>query len=231
MSNKQTLEISQIIRESKYQVRSSSDQRTITKYRKVLLSGSKMPPITVAKVEDSYFLVDGWHRLAALEQTDHGGTVEAEVVDATQREVYWLAAKANLTHGLPLKSKEIRSVFRAYISARKHLDGERTRPYREIAQDIGGLNSHMTIRRWMIKDFPKIAQRMGGEAGHAEGGQRSHHSDEETWVSAAARELDNVRARFNGNPKDKSGRTALLEHLHEMVTEIEVEMRWTESAF
>jgi hypothetical protein len=225
------LEISQIIRESKYQVRSGSDKRTITKYRKVFLSGTKMPPITVAKVEDSYFLVDGWHRLAAFEQIDNGGCIEVEVIDTTHREVYWLAAKANLKHGLPLKSKEIRAVFRAYISARKHLDGDRTRSYREIAQDIGGLNSHMTIRRWMIKDFPKIAQRMGGEDGHADGGQRPHGSEEETWVSAAARELDNVRARFNGNPKDKTGRTALLEYMHEIVTEIEVEMRWTEGAF
>jgi hypothetical protein len=121
-----------------------------------------MPPLTVARVNGALVLVDGWHRLGALHQI---GRWEAEVnvVDATERETYWLAARANLTHGLPLKPRELRKVFRSYVRARQHRDGDRIKSYREIAEETGGNCGHTTVRNWMFSDFPKIAREMGGK--------------------------------------------------------------------
>jgi hypothetical protein len=121
-----------------------------------------MPPIKVALIEDARVVVDGWHRLAALEKIGRY-EVEGEIVKATAREALWLAAQANLEHGLPLKSPEIRAAFRAYIRAQQHR-GPRgnLKSYRQIAQELGGVRRYTTIRNWMKKDFRKIFDAMGG---------------------------------------------------------------------
>lgn len=79
-----------------------------------------MPPLTVARVGPRLVLVGGWHRLAALEAE---GIHEAEVqmVEAREEELPWLAAKENLSHGLPLKGPEVREAFRAYVRAKQYL--------------------------------------------------------------------------------------------------------------
>ncbi|HEV2173067.1 MAG TPA: hypothetical protein VGR71_05845 [Nitrospira sp.] len=82
---------------------------------------------------------------------------------ASEQEVRWLAAKANLTHGWPLKAKEYREVFRVYIRARNHRRKDKSfKSYREIAAEIGGARGHTTIRNWMRKDFPSVFRAMQG---------------------------------------------------------------------
>jgi hypothetical protein len=73
-----------------------------------------------------------------------------------------MAAEANLTHGMPLKNKELKEAFRAYVSTRQHRKGQRFRSYREIASDLGGVKAHTTVRNWMKKMFPSVFRAMGG---------------------------------------------------------------------
>lgn len=122
-----------------------------------------MPPVKVAQINGAFILTDGWHRVAALESLGRG-QVEALVEPVkSEREVHWLAAKANTEHGLPLKSKEYRKVFRAFVSARKHRRADGSyKSYRDIAVEIGGARAHTTIRNWMEKDFPSVFRAMGG---------------------------------------------------------------------
>ena len=129
--------IADLVRDRSFQVRAGLDRATVTRYANVLKAGITMPPIRVAVVDGAAVVVDGWHRLAAVELLG-GTTIEAVVVEASERDARWMAAQANLQHGRPLKSVEVREAFRFYIRARKHRAGGRLRSYREIAQDLGG---------------------------------------------------------------------------------------------
>lgn len=169
----QTIALSHLIRDQKFQVRRKLDQPTVNRYVDVLKAGGSMPPIQVVFINDAPVLIDGWHRVAAMDQLGRP-EVEAVVLEATEKEAYWLAAKANMEHGLPLKSGEQREVFRAYIKAGQHKRGRgRYKSYRDIGNEL--IKPHTTIRTWMIKDFPRIAALLGGnEEFKGEGGLRSN---------------------------------------------------------
>lgn len=159
----ETVQISTLLRDPRFQVRQKLDQQTINRYAAVYSSGRAMPPIKVALVNGAAVVVDGWHRLAALDKLGRY-QVAAEIVEASEQEAIWLAAQANLEHGLRLKSPEIRTAFRAYVRAKKHQKKwGNLKSYREIAEELGGLRRYTTIRHWMMKDFPNIAARMGGD--------------------------------------------------------------------
>jgi hypothetical protein len=164
-SQRGTISLTQLMMSDEFQVRRKLDQATIARYENVLRSGATLPPVKVAKVDGIFILVDGFHRVAARERLEEA-TVEAEVIETTRTEAYWLAASANLQHGLPLKPAEIHEVFKAYIKARKHLKGRgQPKTYREIGAEIG--KPHTTIRNWMKKDYPEIFKRYSGDENFA----------------------------------------------------------------
>lgn len=151
------------------QVRQRLDPITITRYANAIRSGQELPPIQVALVQGVLILVDGFHRVAAHESL--GATeVQAEVTEASFEDALWMAAKANLQHGLPLKPSEVRQVFRVFIRTKQHHKGRgKLKSYREIGAELG--RPHTTIRGWMSKDFPRIfAKYSGNEEFKGEGG-------------------------------------------------------------
>ncbi|RXH06299.1 hypothetical protein [Bradyrhizobium vignae] len=112
-------------------------------------------------------LIVGFHRVAAAMRAGRTWLM-AEVVEATDAEARWISAQSNLTHGEPLRAKEHREVFRAYVRAGRcwHRDKrgkQRLKSSRDIAADLHGLRSHTTIVNWMRQDFPKLWKQMGGE--------------------------------------------------------------------
>lgn len=218
-----------ILRDPQMQVRIKLDEETIKRYESIYAADNEMPPVKAALIGDALVLVDGWHRMAALERLGYA-TVQAEIIPASQRETFWLAAKANLEHGLPLKRREIREVFRAYIRARKHvLPGGDVKSYRDIAQDLGGLRRHTTIRYWMMKDFPKIARRMGGddpapgEKGGDEGGPRI--GSPLTFAEVARNALQQALAAYHGilDPKERG---AVLAEAEDVLYEMRAKGNW-----
>src|SRR5688500_8987571 len=64
----QAVEVSSIIRDERFQMRGEMDSRLVNKYATILRNGGSLPPITVAKIGEAYWLVDGFHRLAAEEK-------------------------------------------------------------------------------------------------------------------------------------------------------------------
>lgn len=156
--------IEDIIQDSTFQVRAALAPAYIKRYADAYRVGAKIKPIQLAQIGGSLYLLDGWHRLAALRQVGET-TVEAEVATMDREAAQWCAAQANLANGLPLKRAEYRNVFRAYIRAKQHRHSpHRLKSYREIAKEIG-LVPHTTIRNWMRAEFPKLAARMGGGEG------------------------------------------------------------------
>lgn len=248
------IDSARIIREKRFQMRMEIDRSTVARYVQVLWTAGRrtwrtcnaFQAIQVAKVGKSLFLVDGFHRLAAMEEFAKGadgagrlGKIRVDVIAATEKEALLLAAKANLRNGLPLKKSEIRNVFRAYMDANgnvEKIDGKPAlKSYRAIAADLGGLCSHMTARNWMLADYSDTAEAMGdGEAAGEK--KKPGKRDNSEWADAAIREVKNARARFSGNPADVQGRRAVLdctaEALHEMKKESgpEPEPEWMDGS-
>lgn len=158
-----TVNLKDIVLQARFQVRAKLDLGIVKRYASAYKQGEELPPLIVAKVNKALVLVDGWHRLGALRSLG-SMLVDVEIVEcASERDALWLAAKANLTHGLPLKAKEVRHVFRAYVHSRQHYASKgRLKSYRDIASDLGGVVSYNTIRNWMQKDYPRVFKAMGG---------------------------------------------------------------------
>jgi hypothetical protein len=91
------------------------------------------------------------------------GSETNTIPNGCQREAEWLAANGNTEHASPLKAKEYRRIFQAFVGAQKHhrVDGS-LKSYREIAAAIGGARGYTTIRNWMRQDFPSVFQAMAG---------------------------------------------------------------------
>jgi transposase len=119
-------------------------------------AGAEFPPVTLAHIDGSLYLVDGWHRVAAA-LANNQYLIWADVSKMTFDEARWYAAKANTEHGLPLKAKELRDVFRAFIETNRHMQGQKLMPYREIAKRIG--KGFSTIRNWMKADYPRLFEK------------------------------------------------------------------------
>lgn len=66
----------------------------------------------------------------------------------------------------PIRSAEVREIFRSYMRAEKYCD----RSYREIAFEIsresGRYTSHATVVRWMAAEFPDVAESMSENSPH-----------------------------------------------------------------
>lgn len=152
----QRVSIHDILRDDSLQVRQRVDPRTVHKYAEAMRADAEFPPVTLAHIDGSLYLVDGWHRVAAA-LANNQYLIWADVSEMTFDEARWYAAKANTEHGLPLKSKEVREVFRAFIDTRQHVlgnGGKRLMPYREIAKRIG--KPFSTTRNWMEADYPRL---------------------------------------------------------------------------
>jgi len=122
----QRVRIHDILRDDSLQVRQRVDPRTVHKYAEAMRADAEFPPVTLALIDGSLYLVDGWHRVAAA-LANNQNLVWADVSEMTFDEARWYAAKANTEHGLPLKSKEVREVFRAFIDTRQHVLGKGVR--------------------------------------------------------------------------------------------------------
>jgi hypothetical protein len=228
--------LSRIHKDPAYQVRSKLDVVNVERLRRAYESGRSVTPITVAVIEGQAnpVLIDGWHRVEAMLSL---GWAEAEavVVEATAQEAKWLAASANLNHGLPLKKAEQRKAFKAFIRARKHRVSRWRGPtllsYREIAPEIGV--NYSTIRRWMMKDFPKIAAEMadGEGAWKGKGGL-----DEQPAVKASeagakiAEAWETIREAFKA-ANDPMDRGRLIEAAEATLRELKDMGNWTAPDF
>lgn len=217
-----TLDIADIVTRSDWQVRAKIDPGIVRSYATVTRTGGTLPPIQVARINGALYLVDGWHRLKAAKL--NGETfICAEVADMSEEQAQWAAARANLSHGLPLKAGEVRTVFRAYVRSRQHRDGRRFKPYRVIATDHANRVTHTTIRNWMRQDFPSVYRAMGGYDGRAEAGG-SHMFPSITALARAKASLDQAAAEARALNAEE--RRELLRHLREIEAKIPEGRPW-----
>jgi hypothetical protein len=214
-----------------FQMRQKLDPKAIERYAAVLKNGGTLPPICLAEIEGALVLTDGWHRVAAMRRLGIERALAAVTV-STERDALWAAASANLRHGLPLKKRELRNVFRAYVRSRQHLKSTRLKhaptrreikSYRDMEAEFNGAVSYNTIRNWMVKDFADVAKAMGdgGETVFFGSDANTPKGDiRDTAAMAAIEHLTAGRDSFNG-AADAVERRRVVEYAKQVLRHME----------
>lgn len=154
-------------------------------------------------MDGTLYLVDGWHRVAAAIRRGEQ-IIDAVITDGTLREARWLAASANLTHGLPLTRAEKRRAFNAYVETGQHRDGARYKSYGDIWRELAGIaRTHSTIRNWMREDHPKVARAIA----------RAYNRDEPEGQPDSRWGADHVTFRLQGTCAALANFSAMLDGL------------------
>jgi hypothetical protein len=81
------------------QPRISLTAEAVSEYAEAMQEGAKMPPCVVMWDGSTYWLCDGFHRVTAATRLKWK-TIECEVNEGTKEDAMWLAAAANLKHGV-----------------------------------------------------------------------------------------------------------------------------------
>jgi len=168
--------LSCIVKDPEFQVRKRTSQATMKKYAVAMEAGCVFPAVQIGAVEGVLVLIDGWHRIGALEILEEDSVV-AVVSRMTYDEAKWAAAKANLQHGLSLNDTEVLDAFRAFVEAKAYRTGHTWLSYRQIAQEFG--RAPATIRTWMQRHFPKIFRKYQDRA--------SNKGGKEEWSGSSGR--------------------------------------------
>jgi hypothetical protein len=226
-----TVHLGRLVRDPSYQVRGKLDDGHIRTLMQVYKSGRKVQPIAVAEVGGRPVLVDGWHRVEAMRRLGRE-TADAIVSPMGELEARWKAAEANLSHGLRLKPRELRSVFHVYIRTKKHIKpnhrreefehpGEALKSYREMGAEIGV--SHNTIRNWMEKDFPSIFRKLAGDESFVgSGGLQPTPAP----ALAAAREAIGQLLSAFGTTSDDETRSELMQLVEGALRDMQKADQW-----
>lgn len=108
---KAVLRIGQIRFDKKYYPRTKWYWQTSYKYSQAMKSGAKFPPIEVAKLRRTYYLVDGRHRYEAykLNKEQHVQVVINPKIKSFN-DLYIVAIRRNIGHGLPLSAHDITNI-------------------------------------------------------------------------------------------------------------------------
>lgn len=91
--------IGDIQRDADLQPRAMMNAVTIAEYAEEMENGTAFPPVVVFSDGTSYWLADGFHRVAAAEELGWR-TIEAEVRQGDKRDAILFSVQANSTHGL-----------------------------------------------------------------------------------------------------------------------------------
>jgi hypothetical protein len=216
----QTLDIREIIVHPAYQVRQKLDVGTVARYATMVRNEKQLPPITVGLVtpdepgrgrpsellrsvpEGALVLLDGFHRVEAHRAANQH-SIAANVITTTRKGALGIVATANLSHGLPLKPREVRFAFRAYVRAGLHRDAQGgLKSLRGIAKELGP--DHKTIRAWFEQDYPKIARQYGGKDIVQRGSRDDDIGEPDRFYSALREALaDGVKGAAMMTPEER----------------------------
>jgi hypothetical protein len=168
-----TIPLSGIVRLDDMQTRlKGTDPALARQYKEAMDAGHNFPPITLVREGDAFILVDGWHRVMAMEMLGQL-TADAEIHPDVSPEVMRLMAyEGNARHGLGPTRPERREMFRAYLKAKRHHKKRKGtfKSYSEMGADLGLPKS--TVAAWTRADAPSLAAALGGKAvGAARGRQ------------------------------------------------------------
>ena len=163
-SNAKRFELSDFIVDTELlQIRAKMNQSQIRQYADDMKKGDVFPPLTLAKINDVLYLVDGFHRYEALRYlgiTFCDATVQS--VDSIHA-ARLLAIRLNSTHGLKLTREEKRNAVREYVKAGLYLYTEEQQEHyqekaNELEQECGNEYEKQKEEDHCTKSFRQMAQ-------------------------------------------------------------------------
>jgi len=108
------IDIDKITRDRQCQPRSYLIPDVIDQYAEAMAEGAIFPPVVVFHEGDTYWLADGFHRVAAAEQAGLDG-VRCEIQEGTIRDAMLYSVGANATHGLRRTNQDKRQAVETLI--------------------------------------------------------------------------------------------------------------------
>ena len=156
------LPISDIIADFEtYAYRDQLNQEKVVEYQQLL---DDLPPLDVFKIDDSYILVGGFHRLEAHKQSDRE-LITVVVHQGSEADAKMFACRANSTHGLNLTASERRRALTDFIKFSLLEDPLLSNS--AISQAFGG-TSEATVRRYRKKleesgELEQLTERRGAD--------------------------------------------------------------------
>ncbi len=220
-----------------FQVRARIDGGKVHEYATAMRVGAAFPPLRLARINGALFLIDGWHRLEAhkrrlsmVKEWSDRRKLEAIAVtieDMSEADARFAAATANLRHGLPMKPRERKRVFKLYMEqGRWRARAGQVKPTRKIAEDLGGLAAHTTIWMWIKREHPRVAALMENPEGSRRAGVEppTPHAIPSLFPKDARGHLEAARKAVRG-VSDPEERRAILEEVRQLAAELRGE--WT----
>jgi len=203
--------------------RLATNLKTIKQYATAYKTNPNlMAPIDIMESGEGFTLIDGYHRLEAMKSAGLGFASARVYEPMRTAYVGFMAAHRNAKHGLQLTPKERREVyFGNYMRAGLYKIGKNDfKSYREIAEDLNGIASYVTIRAWMEKDFPKIFKAM-----MKDNDLPTYETPEGISMAESIRQnveeaLKVIKAAYMATPTEKT-KSELLERLEAFKGELE----------
>jgi transposase-like protein len=136
-----TVPIEEVILDERCQARAEVSHETVTEYADAYRSGAKLPPVDVFVVLGKLYLVDGFHRLAALRVADESFARVRIVGQGDINDAIWHATSVNAAHGLRRSNADKRRAVE--LALRSAIGSEQSS--RTIAEHVGV--HHSTVER------------------------------------------------------------------------------------
>lgn len=162
------MEIGKLVTEG-LQMRAGLSRATVAEYVEEMKSHVAFPPLRVIKDETSLFLVDWFHRLAAMKRLGYK-TATCEVSEGTFADALRAALGANAAHGLRRTNADKRHALESAWANRSLLfGGEPT--HNQLAEACAvSRSSARRFREGVLKEQPRRTE----DAGREDGAPRDH---------------------------------------------------------
>ena len=161
MTTPLSIPLAKIRAEESTQPRASIDRALVDEYAEALGRGDVFPPIYVLLDGERYWLVDGFHRLAAHAKAG-AKTINAIVNDGTRRDAEWQCLAANATHGKRrTRADKQRAIERALMD-----EEWRKKSDREIARHLHVSDKTVGAHRARLEstaEIPQSDERVGAD--------------------------------------------------------------------
>lgn len=151
--------LSDLILDERLQPRSTMTQALVDEYMEDIADGDTFPPVEVIDVDGRFYLVDGWHRVAAYRALGHT-TVFAKISEGGLEQAILISSGANADHGLRrTNADKRRAVVRLLTtpSFASMSDGAIARASKVSVRFVG------MIRKTLQEDgsIPEVTDRVG----------------------------------------------------------------------
>jgi len=203
-------------------------QNKVDEYAELYDEGTKFPPVSVMVIDKKYYLIDGFHRVAALTKLGEY-EVEADVVEGSTLDDAKLASwAANKSHGIPRTQADKRRTIEEMLASPLTSDWSD----RQIAKHAGV--SHVFVWRMRSQskehaETPEVVHRVERQAPVQvkEPELKDEAPQESEMVKALVEENDRLRESIALNTmseEDRDQGKSLIDDLKAEVKLLKVEL-------